>query len=137
MIPDLQASIICDDVRQERNGKFILIGLFDAINAPEMPLTFPRMFMVTRWGGGQGTFKQLTRVLKPDQRTVLVQGQEIPVRLSEPEANATNVEIFVNVVLDVPGTYWVEILLDNDLKMRYPLRVSYLPVNKPPAPPNP
>ncbi len=31
MIPDLQSSLICDDVRQERNGKFMLIGLFDAI----------------------------------------------------------------------------------------------------------
>ena len=31
MIPDLQTSLICDDVRQERNGKFILIGIFDVI----------------------------------------------------------------------------------------------------------
>jgi len=29
MLPDLQSSLICDDVRQERNGKFMLIGLFD------------------------------------------------------------------------------------------------------------
>lgn len=132
MIPDLQASVICDDVRQERNGKFILIGLFDAINAQEFPLTFPRIFMVTRWGGGQGTFKQLTRVLKPDQTTPLVQGQEIPVRLPDPEANATNVEVFLNVVFHTPGTHWVEILLDNDLKLRYPLRVNQLPAGKPP-----
>ena len=28
MIPDLQASLLCDDVRQENNGKFMLIGIF-------------------------------------------------------------------------------------------------------------
>ena len=37
LTPDLQSSLICDDVRQERNGKFILIGLFDMIgNVAEM-----------------------------------------------------------------------------------------------------
>ena len=34
MIPDLQSSLLCDDVRQERTGKFILIGLFDSLGSP-------------------------------------------------------------------------------------------------------
>lgn len=130
LIPDLQSSIVCDDVRQERNGKFILIGIFDAIMAPALPLTFARICMVNRWCGGEGVFMQLTRLLKPDQKTVLVQGKEIPVRLPDAEATATNIEFFINVTFDALGTYWVEILLGTDLKLRYPLRVT-----KPPHPP--
>lgn len=124
MIPDLQSSILCDDVRQERNGKFILIGLFDVITANQFPVVFPRIFTVNRWCGGSGDFHQLTRLVKPDQSSSLVQGQSIPVKLPNAEATVTNVELFINVAFDAPGTYWVEILLDNDLKLRYPLRVT-------------
>jgi hypothetical protein len=124
VIPDLQSSILCDDVRQERNGKFILIGLFDAIAAPQFPLVYPRLFMVTRWCSGEGTFQQHTRILQPDQSTVLAEGKDIPVNLPSSQATATNVEAFMNVAFKQEGTHWIEILLDGDLKIRYPLRVN-------------
>ena len=131
MIPDLQSSVMCDDVRQEMNGKFMLIGLFDVITAQQFPLMFPRICVVTRWCGGEGAFQQLTRLLKPDQTTVLVKGQSIPVRLQNAEATATNVEVFINTGFEQPGAYWVEILLDDDLKLRYPLRVAQMNPAKP------
>ena len=135
MIPDLQSSVICDDVRQERNGKFILIGLFDAIGAPELPLRYPRLFAVTRWCSGEGQFTQHTRILHPDQSTVLIEGKDIPVNLPNPECSATNVEVFVNVNFEREGTHWIEILLDGDIKIRYPLRVGK--VQPPPGAPPP
>jgi hypothetical protein len=125
--PDIQSSILCDDVRQERNGKFILIGLFDAIVVQSLPVRYPRLFMVTRWCSGEGEFKQRTRILKPDQSTVLVEGQNIPIRLPSPEATATNVEVFLNVEFQIEGAHWVEVLLDDDLSVRYPLRVGIAP----------
>lgn len=124
IIPDLQSAILCDDVRQERNGKFILIGLFDAIVVQSLPARYPRLFLVTRWCSGQGEFLQRSRILRPDESTVLIEGQKIPVRLPSPEATATNVEVFMNVEFQREGTHWVEILLDGDLKIRYPLRVG-------------
>ena len=48
MIPDLQMSVLCDDVRQERSGKFILIGLFDVIGMPQFPALFARVRIVNR-----------------------------------------------------------------------------------------
>ncbi len=122
--PDLQAALLCDDVRQERNGKFMFIGLFDAIVVQELPSVYPRLFMVTRWCSGEGEFQQQSRILKPDGMTSLCEGKQIPVRLPGTEATATNVEIFVNVGFQQEGTHWVEVLLDGDLKIRYPLRVS-------------
>lgn len=133
MQPDLQSAILCDDVRQERNGKFMLIGLFDAIMIPQLPVRYPRLFMVTRWCSGEGEFIQNSRILKPDMSTSLVEGQKIPVRLPNPEATATNVEVFLNVEFQNEGTHWIEILLDGDLKIRYPLRVSI--VKQPPGQP--
>ncbi len=124
MIPDLQSSLICDDVRQERNGKFMLIGLFDAIHAERLPVAFAKICLVTRWCSGEGTFTQRSRIVNPDQKTILAEGQNVQVQLSSPEAAATSVEVFININFPETGTYWVEILLENDLKIRYPLRVN-------------
>lgn len=137
MIPDLQSSLLCDDVRQERNGKFILIGLFDAIMVQNLPTQYPRLFLVTRWCSGEGEFHQRSRIVKPDGVTSLVDGQRIPVRLSGSEATATNVEIFMNVAFQEEGTHWVEVLLDEELSIRYPLRVGIVkpqPGSTPPPP---
>lgn len=126
MIPDLQSSLLCDDVRQERNGKFMLIGLFDAIHADRMPLTFARLCLVNRWCSGEGTFTQRSRILHPDLKSVLIQGKPVEIGLASPEASATSVEVFLNIHLPVAGTYWVEILLEEALKIRYPLRVTQI-----------
>lgn len=124
MIPDLQACMLCDDVRQERNGKFILVGIFDALASTQLPIHYPRLFLVTRWCSGQGEFEQYTRILKPDQSSVMVEGKGIKTRLDSEVATATNVELFMNVSFEDFGTYWVEVGLDGDLKIRFPLRVN-------------
>lgn len=126
MFPDLQSSLICDDVRQERNGKFMLIGLFDAIHAEHLPVAFAKMCLVTRWCSGEGAFTQRSRIVHPDQKKVLAEGQAVQVNLPSPEAAATSIEVFMNVTFPEAGTYWVEILLEGDLKIRYPLRVNQL-----------
>jgi len=129
IIPDLQSSLLCDDVRQERNGKFILIGLFDVLNVPAFPAAFHRLCIVNRWCCGEGAFVQKSRILKPDGRTLLIEGKEVRVKLPDSEATATSVEFFINVRFETEGTYWIEILLDGDLKLRYPLKARCI---KPP-----
>lgn len=131
MLPDLQSTLLCDDVRQERTGKFILIGLFDSLGSPHFPFRHPRMFLVTRWCSGEGAFEQHTKILRPDMSTLVAEGRKIPVKLPNAEATATNVELFLNLEFHGPGTHWVEILLDGDLKIRFPLRVGK--VNPPPG----
>lgn len=122
LVPDLQSSLLCDDVRQERNGKFMLIGLFDLIGVPKYPAVFHRLCVVNRWCCGSGAFRQHSRILGPDGNRVIIEGKDVDIRLPDSEATATSVEIFVNVKFDEPGTYWIEILLDGDLKLRYPLK---------------
>ncbi len=62
----------------------------------------------------------------------LCEGKDVQVNLPSAEAAATSVEVFINVIFPKVGTYWVEILLEGDLKIRYPLRVNQLqrPQNK-------
>ncbi|NLL83326.1 MAG: hypothetical protein GX230_03690 [Lentisphaerae bacterium] len=123
MIPDLQASLLCDDVRQERNGKFILIGIFEGLIVSQLPSTFHRICLVNRWCCGDGTFMQRSRIVAPDGKTVVCEGQQVPIKLAGQEQNATSVEVFMNMRVQTEGTHWVEVLLDQQMRMRYPLHV--------------
>ena len=122
MLPDLQSSLLCDDVRQERNGKFILIGLFDGLGVPKYPAAFQKLCLVNRWCCGQGEFTQESRIIGTDGVTVLMQGKKVAIRLPHNMATATSVEIFLNVKLETPGTYWVEVMLEGNMRIRYPLQ---------------
>lgn len=135
MIPDLQASLLCDDVRQENNGKFILIGLFDVVGVPAFPAIFQKICVVNRWCCGEGEFRQRSRILKPNGNDALIEGAEIKVVLPGAEATATSVELFVNAKFETAGTYWIEILLNGDLKLRYPLRAVTIKPKKQEKPP--
>lgn len=137
MVPDLQSSLLCDDVRQEVNGKFMLIGLFDALAVPAYPAVFQRICLVNRWCCGRGQFFQKSRILRPDGVTPLVEGQDVPVNLAEETATATSVEFFMNVRFETTGIYWVEVLIGGDLKLRYPLRAGLHPQGQQPHAPKP
>ena len=132
MIPDLQSSLLCDDDRQERNGKFILIGLFDAIGMPAFPVVFQRLCLVNRWCCGEGEFQQRSRIFGPDGTTLVVEGGAVKVVLPDAEATATSVEFFLNVRFETEGAYWVEIMLDSALKLRYPLKARRVSGKQPP-----
>ena len=138
MIPDLQSSLLCDDVRQERNGKFILIGLFDGLGVACFPAVFQRICLVNRWCCGEGEFTQQSRIIGADGKTVVMTGRPVKVKLQDGMSTATSVELFLNVKFEVEGVYWIEVLLDGDLKLRYPLsaRVVKPPPEMPPPSPS-
>ena len=47
----LQYTIICEDVRLEVNHKLSLMGLFYAIQVPQLPVTLLKMAIVNHWSG--------------------------------------------------------------------------------------
>ena len=64
--PDLQFTLICDDVRIENNGKFMLIGLFDNIAARTIPVVHKQLVVVNRWGKGEGEFTEHVRIIQAE-----------------------------------------------------------------------
>jgi hypothetical protein len=126
MLPDLQSSLLCDDVRQERNGKFILIGIFDGLAHPANQPICPRLCIMNRWCMGEGEFVQRSRIMGPDGMSVIAEGQPVPIKLSNDQQVATTVEVFLNLAFHQEGVHWVEIHLNQELRMRYPLHVRKL-----------
>jgi len=119
--PDLQFSVLCDDVRREENGKFILIGLFEAINARKFPATHATLFVVNRWCKGEGTFTQRIRIINPKDKSVVFHTDNQVFELGDIDRHHTLVSRFSNLVFPEAGKYWVDILLDNELILNYPL----------------
>jgi hypothetical protein len=121
--PDLLYTVLCDEVRREDNGKWILLGLFEQITTADFPAQHPTCCIVNKWCNGQGQYHQQTRFVDQDDR-VLLQSEALPFDLVDLDATFTAVQMFSGLTLHAPGKIWVEILLDGDLKQRYPLRVS-------------
>ncbi len=130
--PDLQFSVLCDDVRREDNGKFILIGIFEAIATLKFPSVYNQLHVVNRWCNGEGRYRQKVRIVSPENATV----SEVPeteIALSETFATVTAHSVFRNVPFQSPGRHWIEVLLDGDLVQRYPLMVLQLQAPAGPA----
>lgn len=135
ILPDLQCALICEDVRQEANGNFIIIGVINFVRVPQLPVTAAKLCFFTRWTAGLGQFVENVRLIAPDQTTVL-RKSEVKFALEDAALHATNVTVFGQVQFETPGTYFVEVLVDDVMKIRFPLSIA---VVKPPtaAPQNP
>ena len=133
ILPDLQCSLLCEEVRQEMNGNFLLIGVFSALRLPQLPLTL-NLCLFNRWTAGYGQFIESVRLLAPDQTTVLRKG-EITFALQDVTHNRTTVSFWGQVKFETPGAYNVEVLVDDVMKLRYPVPLIVGPANPNPQPP--
>ncbi len=120
--PDLQGCFLCEDVRQEVNGMHTLVGVLNAIPAPMVPIGIMKLCLWSRWCSGMGEFVQTSRILSPDEVTVVAES-EVRFRLQEMETHATNVHFFTGIQLREFGLHHVEVQLDGDLRLRFPLPV--------------
>jgi hypothetical protein len=123
ILPDLQFSVLCDDVRREQNGKFILIGLFEVVGTRKLPAVHPKLTVVNRWVNGLGDFSQQIRLVSGETDAIIGKDKEIPFALSNTRRSHTVVSAFAGIRLEKAGTYWVEVLLKGELKLRYPFEV--------------
>lgn len=122
ILPDLQCSLICEDVRQEVTGNFILIGIISAVGVAQLPVTAMRLCLFNRWTAGVGSFTESVRFIGPDGTSVLRTSQ-VKFALQDPAGNATNVTVFQGVKFEAQGTYFIEVLVDEVMKLRYPLPI--------------
>ena len=134
ILPDLQCSLLCEDIRQEVSGNLILLGVIQLIRVPQLPVTAFKLCVVNRWTAGMGQFTESFRLLAPDQTTVLRKG-ESKFALQDANHAQTNVTFLAQVQFDAPGIYFVEVLVDDVMKLRYPLPVLVVP--QPGAPQKP
>lgn len=137
ILPDLQCSLLCEEIRQEVTGNFILIGVINFLRVPQLPVVALKLSLFNRWTAGVGQFTETVRLMAPDQTTVLRKG-EVKFQLQDVALHATNVTLFGQVEFKTAGTYYLEVLVDDVMKLRYPVPVILNPQQaqgQPPAAP--
>lgn len=132
ILPDLQASLLCEDVRQEATGNFIVIGVIGYIRVPQIPITAFKLCVFNRWTAGVGAFTEVVRFIAPDGTTVVRQAQ-VKFALKDATHHAINCTVFGQLEFAAAGDYYVEVLVDDVMKIRFPVKV----ILQPPPNPNP
>jgi hypothetical protein len=123
VLPTLQASVVCEDVRQENNGIQSLVGVLSIIPAATVPVNLLKLAIWTRWANGTGKFKQTARILAPDNTTVLASAS-VDFEMQNIQVPHSNSNIIVGVQFTEFGIYHVEIGLNDNVVIRYPLVVA-------------
>ena len=134
ILPDLQCSLLCEEIRQEVTGNLILIGVIGFIRVPQLPVVALKLSIFNRWTAGIGQFTESVRFIAPDQTTVLRKG-EVKFALQDANLHGTNVTVFPQVEFKTAGTYFVEILVDDVMKLRYPVPLILAPPPSAQTPP--
>ncbi len=111
--PRLSYTLLCDDVRQELGGKFSLMGLFESISAGVFPATHHRFAIINEWTGGRGEFTTSIRLLAPDREQVLSDTTSRFQLFNEGQRHR-DISVRFNTTFKVPGTYWIEVLIDGE-----------------------
>lgn len=122
MRPQLNFTLLCDDIRQELGGKISLMGIFENIYATSFPAIHPRLAIMNEWADGLGEFEATLRILTPDRKTVLRESVT-RLKLIDARFKHRDISIHLNLEFREPGTYWIENYLDGILVNSIPLNV--------------
>jgi len=109
-------------VRQEVTGNFIALGIIGAIRVPKVPIVAGKLCVFTRWVAGVGEFHENIRLIAPDQESI-IRKCETKFVLRDPAHNATNIAMFAGTKFEDPGVYTIEVVVDEVMKLRYPIPV--------------
>jgi hypothetical protein len=126
ILPDLQCSLVCEEIRQEITGNLFIIGVVNVIRVPQLPVMAGRLCIFNRWTAGIGLFKEVTRLSAPDQTTVVAKAEN-KFELRDPSHSASGGVVFGNLKIETAGTYFVEVVVEDVMKLRYPVIVVHVP----------
>jgi hypothetical protein len=126
ILPDLQCSLVAEDVRPEAQGSFVLVGVLGFVRVQQVPVTAYKLCVFNRWTSGFGQFTETVRFIAPDETTVMRSGQT-RFALQDTAHHATNLTVLSQIQFPVAGVYYVEVLVDDVMKLRYPFPVVVVP----------
>lgn len=132
ILPDLQSALLCEDIRQEVTGNLIVLGVMRFLRVPKVPIQAGKLCVFTTWTAGFGDFQECVRLIAPDQTTVLREAK-VKFVLQDPSHNAINVSVMAQVEFKTDGVYYFEVLVDDVMKLRFPVPVV-VPPPQPEAP---
>jgi len=134
---DLQVATLCD-FAAEYQGKMVITGTFDALAAKATPIVHPQCSLAMRFcftpeddGDHELQISVIDEDGQPINEKMPIKGA-MPVKMPENSAFMTRHLIvgFQGLSFPQPGVYSVDILVDNELIQRLPLRIIKVDENQ-------
>ena len=119
----LHYTIMCEDVRVEINHKLSLMGIFYAIQVPQLPVTLLKLVILNHWSG-EGQFLSEVRILTPDRSQPVAVSAPSPFQVPA-DGFSDNVTVFANITFPAAGNYVVQSLINSNVFAEQMLHVTY------------
>jgi len=120
--PSLQFSVPCLGV-DETKGPPSFLYIFYELPFPKFPSPAVPFFINNGWCNGLGRYEEKTRIIHPDKRTIFVETGNHEFTLNEETTPFMSINFYKDMVFPRAGTYWIQVFLDNQLLLEYPLVV--------------
>ena len=130
--PYLNAALICEKVLQEKDETVSIVRVIDRVTltvpASVSPETLPPMslnlyaFISFKSGSARGRYTVKFRAETPDG---IKQPEQLLPVLFEGEDRGANLILNLNIIVSQEGVHWFDILLEDQLLTRIPLRILY------------
>jgi hypothetical protein len=122
-MPQIKYAHICEFARVDAGGTVTIVGIFDAIHVPSVPVRFPLMHVITNLFGQKGEeFIFSTRIAAPDGTIVQVV-QPVRIRFEQDNSRVSQINGYLGSVFPVFGEYTVEILIDDMVVYSLPFQL--------------
>jgi hypothetical protein len=130
--PYLVAALLCEKVLQEKDETISVIRMIDRITltvstlgSPEtIPSTIINLSALISLKSGSARGKGIVKLRVETPSGLKLPDQLLPV-LFEGDDRGVNLIVAFNMVIDQEGVYWFDVLLEEQLLTRVPLRILY------------
>jgi hypothetical protein len=113
--------IFCDSVVPLPGSKLVCYGVFNDQYTAAYPFTCPHFAVLCSWSNGTGFHVQKLKLLNPMKSMIMAQSTEQYFTLNEETETAYVITDVNQVVFSEPGTYYLEVTLDNNVMGEYPI----------------
>lgn len=98
--------ILADDVRQERNNKLLVVGMYSgSVIVPPLPVVLPSLAFVTKWWTADGSLPAGTYKVLDPRGQVVIQVASAAFKAESPTPFLLAINRFVPVRLEQEGPH--------------------------------
>jgi hypothetical protein len=134
---EVKFAVLADHASITREGKLNVLGIFDVINTPTLPVSLPLFYVVVSYEAGAAEFDSTKHVeivlCDEDGNRLLRLPQELKVvrpKVSGMMVTANQIAGIVGCQFSKTGNYQFDILVNGDSKKTISLRVNQVAQDK-------
>ena len=130
--PYLNAAILCERVLQEKDEVISAIRMIDrvtvTVHASSSPETLPptpmSLYALISFKSGNAKGRHTLKLVVETPSGIRLPEQLFPL-LFEGDDRGVNLVLSINTIVDQEGVYWFDVILEDQLFTRMPLRILY------------